>query len=131
WQRFHFDNITEAQNQSDLYVNAINEKIKKDIDDTKRRDFEEQLINNTKNKKDTNKNNTIIFIKRTNDNGQVKMMGHLWQLDENWTLPLIRATVDLKNHVSHFHKLTRKEPHNHLYIASAEYHLPIRKNKKK
>jgi hypothetical protein len=89
------------------------------------------MINDTKNKSDTNKNNNIIFIRRTEDNGQVKMMGHLWQLDENWTLRLVRATVDLKKHIIPFHKLRRKEPHNHLYIGSADYHIPTRKSNKK
>ncbi|MDR2757710.1 MAG: hypothetical protein LBC20_18645, partial [Planctomycetaceae bacterium] len=107
------------------------EKIKtKNDKDIKRKNFNEQLMNHLKNKNDTNKNNTIIFIRRTDDNGQVKIMGHLWQLDENWTLRLIRATVDLKNHVIHFHKLRKKEPQNHISIGSAEYHVPIRKTYK-
>ncbi|MDR0335738.1 MAG: hypothetical protein LBI18_01470, partial [Planctomycetaceae bacterium] len=41
-------------------------------------------------------------------------MGHLWERDKNWTIRLIRATVDLKNHVRYFHKLRKKEPYLNL-----------------
>jgi hypothetical protein len=78
----------------------------------------------------TEKNGTIIFLRRTDNNGGTKVMGHLWKLDENGTHRLVRATVDLKNNIILFHKLRRKDPHHHPYIGYAEYHLPLRKSQK-
>ncbi|MDR1268336.1 MAG: hypothetical protein LBK82_02315 [Planctomycetaceae bacterium] len=110
WNRFTFKNIKEIQTQSDLYVHAVKEKI-----ETKTRlAAERKMINkNWKFNNKTEKNGTIIFLRRTDDNGCAKVMGHLWELDKNWTHRLIRATVDLKNNIILFHKLRRKDPHHH------------------
>ncbi|MDR0335907.1 MAG: hypothetical protein LBI18_02345 [Planctomycetaceae bacterium] len=127
WNRFHFKNINEIQTQSDHYVYAVKEKIETTIKLAETR----KIID--KNWKFSNKipqKGTIIFIRRTDNKGRVKVMGHLWQLDENWTTRLIRATVDLKNHMILFHKLRRKDPFNHAYIGYAEYLLPTRKSSK-
>jgi hypothetical protein len=127
WNRFNFKNIQEIQTQSDRYVNAVKEKIETKMELADRR----KIID--KSWKFSNKiqeKGTIIFIRRTDNNGCAKVMGHLWELDKNWTHRLFRATVDLKNHIILFHKLRRKDPHNHSYIGSAEYHLPLRKYQK-
>jgi hypothetical protein len=125
WNRFTFKNIKEIQTQSNLYVNAVKEKI-----ETKRETMPTRQIIDKKWKFDEkiNKNGTMIFIRRTDEHGYAKVMGHLWELDESWTHKLIRATIDLKNNIITFHKLRRKEPHNHLYIGYAEYRLPIKKS---
>jgi hypothetical protein len=124
WNRFNFKNINEIQIQSDRDLNAVKEKIETKIELENSRKFIDKNWNfNNK----INEKGTIMFIRRTDNKGRVKMMGHLWQLEKNWTTRLLRATVDLKNHRIHFHKLTKKQPFNHKYIGYAEYHLPIRK----
>jgi transposase-like protein len=127
WKRFNFKNIKDIQTQSDRYVNTVNEK----KETTRELDYSRKIINKNWNfnNKITEKG-TIIFIRRTDNKGRAKIMGHLWELDEKWTLRLIRATVDLKNHLIHFHKLTKKEPYNHQYIGYAQYQLPKRKYQK-
>jgi transposase-like protein len=127
WNRFMFKNIEEIQFQSDLYLNAVKEKTKIQPEATrkiidKKWKFDAKMCKNE---------GTMIFIRRTDNKGRAKIMGHLWELDENWTLRLIRATVDLKKHLITFHKLRKKEPNNHRYIGSAEYKLPLRKYQKK
>jgi hypothetical protein len=69
---------------------------------------------------------TVVFIRRTNDSGNVDVMGHTWVLDENWSNKLIRADVDLTNHEINFYRLRRRDPQNHIYIGTAKYHFPVR-----
>ncbi|MDR0336564.1 MAG: hypothetical protein LBI18_05685 [Planctomycetaceae bacterium] len=127
WDRFHFKNINEIQTQSERYVQAVKEKIETKI---KLADTRKIIDKNWKFSNKIPQKGTIIFIRRTDNKGRVKVMGHLWQLDENWTTRLIRATVYLKNHMILFHKLRRKDPFNHDYIGYAEYLLPTRKSSK-
>jgi transposase-like protein len=127
WNRFTFKNIYQIQTQSDLYINAVREKkeTKREVENSRK------MINKNWNfSKKIPEKGTMIFIRRTDNKGRAKVMGHLWELDKNWTLRLIRATVDLENHLILFHKLRKKEPQNHCYIGTAEYHLPWRKYQK-
>jgi hypothetical protein len=68
----------------------------------------------------------VIFIRRTNDWGNVNIMGHTWILDENWSNKLVRADVDLTKYEIIFYRLRRRDPQNYIYIGTAEYHFPVR-----
>lgn len=37
----------------------------------------------------------IIFLRRTSEQGKVRLLGHIFLVDENWPHRLVRAEVDL------------------------------------
>jgi hypothetical protein len=45
---------------------------------------------------------TIIFIKRTDNNGYANVLGNIWKVDHLWTNRLVRAEIILKKTSSIF-----------------------------
>ncbi len=49
-------------------------------------------------------------MRRTNDRGQVEVLGHTFDVASNWPHRLIRAEVDLAQDCIRFYALRRREP---------------------
>lgn len=68
----------------------------------------------------------IIFLRRTNDAGQVQLLGRTWLVDPQWTHRLVRAEVDLDLHQLRFYALRRREPDDQPLLRTTPYTLPHR-----
>jgi hypothetical protein len=66
---------------------------------------------------------TIIFIRRTDNNGNVNILGHQWMVDSLWTNRLVRAEVKLNKNVIEFYQLRRREPKQQPLLNSVKYKL--------
>jgi hypothetical protein len=55
---------------------------------------------------------TIIFIKRTDNNGFSNVLGNRWEVDNLWTNRLVRGEIILKKQIINFYGLRRYEPNN-------------------
>jgi hypothetical protein len=120
WERFHFKNYRELLEQSDLYVNAHRDKHWATIEETNNRyDISDQM----KQKIDKPLKGTIIFIRRTDNNGNVNILGHQWLVDSLWTNRLIRAEVIIDKNIIKFYRLRRREPDKQPLLNTAKYHL--------
>jgi hypothetical protein len=120
WQRFHFENLRAAQRQSTKYVEATRAKNASRRDGTPTRwefpsDWQLDYQKHPQGK--------VIFIRRTNDNGQVEVMGHRWMLSCTVSHRLVRAEVNLTKNKIDFYRLRRREPEEQLHLGTAEYHL--------
>lgn len=69
----------------------------------------------------------VIFLRRTNEGGAVKLLGHSWEIDPLWQHRLVRSEVDLDSNEITFYRLRRREPSNQPLIKTVAYQLPHRK----
>jgi hypothetical protein len=120
WERFRFKNYKALVDQSNLYVDAHRDKHWETIEETNNRydtsgqSF--QLLDNLCKGK-------IIFIRRTDNNGNVKFLGHQWMVDSLWTNRLVRAEVKLNKNIIEFYQLRRREPKQQPLLNAVKYKL--------
>ena len=53
---------------------------------------------------------TVIFLRRTNEQGEVELLGRRFRVDPLWPRRLVRAEVDLTKQQIRFYRLRRREP---------------------
>jgi hypothetical protein len=66
----------------------------------------------------------VVFLRRTNQQGQAAVLGHDFDVDPLWPGRLIRADVDLDAKQIRFHALRRREPSRHRLLLTAPYTPP-------
>ncbi len=126
WQRFTFESLREVQQQSDRFVKAVHQRSAIRIQDApRRRPYPEDWTFNAQRKLQ----GTVIFIRRTNDQGAVSLLGHSFPLDATWPHRLVRCEVDLTRGEITCFKLRRREPHDHPKIKTIDY-KPKNKHRK-
>jgi hypothetical protein len=69
----------------------------------------------------------IIFLRRTDADGRLHLLGHRWELDPAWSLRLIRAEVDLNAHQIRCYRLRRQAPDDQPLIKIIPYTFPQRR----
>jgi len=69
---------------------------------------------------------TIIYLRRTDNQGRVNMLGHTFTVDRNWLHRLVRAVVDLDRETICFCALRRRDPTAQPLLKEVEYSLPRR-----
>ena len=72
---------------------------------------------------------TVIYVRETNAKGQASVLGHTFDVSPIWIHRLVRANVDLTKGQICFYALRRKDPHNHLLLATHDYNTPTRRFK--
>jgi len=126
WQRFTFQSLREVQQQSDRFVKAVHQRSAIRIQDApRRRPCPQDWTFNAHRKLQ----GTVIFIRRTNDQGAVSLLGHSFPLDATWPHRLVRCEVDLTRGEITCFKLRRREPHDHSKIKTIDYKPPHKHRK--
>jgi len=69
---------------------------------------------------------TIVFLRRTDDQGRVNLLGHSFRVDAHWLHRLVRAEVDLDGRSIRFFALRRREPMDQPLLEEVTYTLPDR-----
>lgn len=69
---------------------------------------------------------TILYLRRTDNQGRVNMLGHTFTVDRNWLHRLVRAVVDLDRETICFCALRRRDPTSQPLLKEVEYSLPRR-----
>jgi transposase-like protein len=121
WQRFRFENLNAVQLQSEKYVKATRDKNASRRDATPPRwefprDWQLNYQQPPKGK--------VIFIRRTNAQGHLDVMGHHWILECIGPHRLVRAEVHLTKNKIDFYRLRRREPDDQQHLGTAEYRFP-------
>lgn len=120
-QRFHFANIKEVQRQSDRYVEATRVKNASRRDASPDRwEFPSDWILDYQRRP----KGKVIFIRRTNAQGHVHVMGHHWMLSCIGPHRLVRAEVDLTQNEISFYRLRRREPEDQECLGTTKYQFP-------
>ncbi len=123
WARFHHESLVALQTQSARYVEAHRRRTAPRLDTApQRRPFPEPWALNLQAKP----RGTIIFIRRTNEHGEVDFLGHTFAVADTWLHRLVRAEVDLDQGAIRFFALRRREPSQQSQLTQTLYALPDR-----
>ena len=68
----------------------------------------------------------IVFIRRTDEAGQVRVLGRLFGVSPSWSSRLVRCEVDLGGERIRMHRLRRRAPLDQPQVAEHAYVLPRR-----
>lgn len=124
WARFHHENLTALSAASQRFTQAYRRHL------AQRRDHELPRRPFPKNWEidwQCPPRGTLIYLRRTNEGGSVKILGHRWQVDPLWSHRLLRCHVDLNHHRIDFYRLRRREPTEQPLVKTLTYHLPHRR----
>jgi hypothetical protein len=125
WARFHFGRSRGALlSQSAKFVRALRRRSAQRITSAPPRvpfpeDWQGTLQGVTPGR--------IIYVRRTNDRGQVQILGHTFDVASNWPHRLIRAEVDLEQDCIRFYALRRRAPDHQPLLKTITHRIP--KNK--
>jgi hypothetical protein len=124
WRRFHYPHLQSVQHRSREFVRALQQRRAARADGAApRRPFPKQWKFDSR----WRLRGEIIFLRRTDAEGRVNVLGHRWQLDPHWSLRLVRAEVDLDAHTVRCYRLRRRAPQEQSLLKTIPYHFPQRK----
>jgi hypothetical protein len=69
----------------------------------------------------------LIYLRRTDGEGGVDVLGQRWQVAETWPHRLVRAEVDLRENKIQFYTLRRRAPKSQPLVLEVPYRLPQRR----
>lgn len=69
---------------------------------------------------------TVIYIRRTSEQGTLTFLGHTWRVDPHWCHRLVRAEVDLRQQEIRCFALRRTAPTEQPLLQVLPYHYPRR-----
>jgi putative transposase len=123
WNRFEHENLKGLQKQSRRYIKAKNQRSVARRDAAPpRRAFPKDWQFDEKKKV----SGRIIYIRRSNDKGEVSVLGNQFAGDEQWCHRLVRCEVDIERRKIRFYALRRSEHKKQLLLREANYKLPLR-----
>ena len=67
---------------------------------------------------------TIIYLRRTDDQGKARVLGHTFPVDRYWVQRMVRAEVHLDQNKILFFALRRREPHDQPLLNEVDYTFP-------
>lgn len=123
WDRCHHESLEALMLRSDKYVAASRRKsaVRQEAA-PKRHPFPEDWKVDLA----ARPNGRIIFLRRTNEHGQVHMLGRSFEVDKHWPYRLVRAEVQLPERGICFYALRRREPVCQPLLRELPYCLPDR-----
>ena len=121
WQRHHFRNLAALENVSARYIVAHRAKtaVRREAAPQRRRfpprftfDLRAPLAG------------TMIYVRRSTENGDVNLLGHNYRIAEHWLHRLVRCEVDFTHEHIRFHALRRREPGEQPLLSEIDYARP-------
>jgi hypothetical protein len=123
WSRFRHDNLAELQGHSRRYVAALRKQRAARIEASPdRRAFPAGWKLNLKQRP----SGRLVYLRRSNPNSEVTVLGQTWYLGQVWPNRLVRCEVDLDKDKIRCFTLRRKEPTSQPQILEVDYRLPNR-----
>ena len=124
WRRFTHTDLASLQDRSTRYLTALRRHRVERIDAApRRRRFPAGWRLNLQKRL----GGLIIYLRRTNAEGDVELLGRRFQVGGTWPGRLVRAEVDLDAECIRFYALRRREPTQQPLLASVPYSLPHRR----
>jgi putative transposase len=69
----------------------------------------------------------LIYLRRTDGQGGVEVLGQRWEVSENWPHRLVRVEVDLSGERLRFYTLRRRDPKSQPLLLEVPYQRPRRR----
>jgi len=67
---------------------------------------------------------TLIYLRRTDHQGAIQVLGHRWAVDPLWVHRLVRAEVDLEANQIRCYRLRRRAPDDQPLVKTFKYVFP-------
>jgi hypothetical protein len=123
WSRFQHADLGTLQERSDRHVAALRKQRAARIEAAPdRRAFPADWTLDLKQRP----RGRLVYLRRTNAQGEVTLLGQTWQVSEVWPNRLVRCDVDLNRDKIRFFTLRRKDPASQPQILEVDYRLPNR-----
>jgi hypothetical protein len=123
WSRFQHDSLADLQGHSQRYVTALRKQRAARIESgPDRRAFPADWKLNLKKRP----SGRLVYLRRSNPDSQVSLLGKTWPLGRVWPNRLVRCEADLDKNKIRFSTLRRKEPTTQPQILEVDYLLPNR-----
>jgi len=123
WSRFQHHDLAALQGHSLRYVAALRKQRAARIEAAPdRRGFPVGWKLNLKKRP----GGRLVYLRRSNGNSEVALLGQLWPLGQVWPNRLVRCEVDLDQDKIRFFTLRRKDPATQPQIREVDYRLPNR-----
>jgi hypothetical protein len=124
WSRFHHTSIPTLQTCSDQWVTASRGRRALRLEAAPPRmpvppGWELDL--------QAHPTGRLVFLRRTNDQGTVTLLGRRFPVDALWPHRLVRCELHLDAHLIRFYRLRRRDPEDQPLIHEAAYALPHRR----
>ena len=121
WSRFEHRSLRALKTRSAKYIAAARTRAATRIElAPSRRPFPKRWRLNLQ----KHPHGKIIYLRRTNDNGHVNLLGHTFPVDRHWLHRLVRAEVDLDAHQIRFFALRRRQPTDQPLLNEVPYTFP-------
>jgi hypothetical protein len=128
WARFTHESLGALQNKSDRYVKAHCQRTRQRQDSApQRRPFPKGCNLDLQVHPADYPTARLVYIRRTNQQGMVTMLGQSFPVDRNWTGRLVRCEVLLHEARICFYQLRRREPKEQPILNEIIHEIPRRK----
>lgn len=123
WCRFEYESLEQVQEQSRKYVEASRKRKAAKVEGAPaRRMFPRRWKGNDKGCV----RGRIIYIRRTDDQGCLIVLGNKIEVSANWKHRLVRCEIDIDQKEMRFYALRRSDPSNQPLLRRTAYELPRR-----
>lgn len=123
WSRFTHPSRRALQSRSAKFITASRRRAAARIENAPaRRPFPKDWKLNLQ----ATPEGCIIFLRRTDAKGQVRLLGHVFPVDTNWPHRLVRAEVDLTRKRIRFYALRRRDLTYQPLLHEVHYEFPRR-----
>ena len=121
WQRHHCRNLTALESVSTRYITAHRAKTatRREAAPTRRR-FPARFIFDLL----APLTGTMIFLRRSNEHGDVNLLGRTFSVAEHWPHRMVRCEVDFTHQNIRFHALRRRQPADQPILCQLSYPRP-------
>lgn len=123
WARFQHQGLPDLQERSDRHVAALRRHRAARIEAGPRRrpfprDWELDLRTLVRGR--------LVYLRRTNAQGEVEVLGRSFEVDRQWVNRLVRIVVDLKAGRLWVYRLRRREPSEQPLLREIRHRVPDR-----
>ena len=119
WQRYHVANVNELQMRSDQYIAAHRARTQPLADAAPAR---RALSKNFEFDPQAPLRGQIVFVRRTDEDGHVNMLGQRFAVSQTWLHRLVRCEVDFDHRRIQCSALRRRAPTEQPLLITIPYH---------
>lgn len=123
WQRYRVADLRELKARSARYITAHRARHQSQSDAAPLR---RRMAPNFVLDLQAPVRGTLIYIRRTDENGFVRLLGNRWPISDQWLHRQVRCEVDFDHHVIRCFALRRADPQRQPLLAK----LPYRRTEK-
>lgn len=121
WHRFHHASALVFQARSDRFVAAYQRRRAAREDRAPgRRPFPKRWTLDLHQRP----RGMVIYLRRTDEFGAIRVLGHRLEVDAQWVHRLVRAEVDLEAHQIRCYRLRRRAPDEQPLVRTIKYVFP-------